>query len=107
VGSGTTRRLVLPFAGPGTLARNTVREPAEFTVDLSVARKFPIRDRAYFTLRAEAFNMLNRTNFNGPSTGLSVQANAQNQPFFNSPNFGLITAARSARVMQFVGRFDF
>lgn len=107
VGSGATRRLVLPFLGPGTLARNTVRQPGEFTVDLSVAKKFYLREGIYFTLRGEAFNMFNRTNFNGPSTGLSVQANAQNQPFFNSPNFGLITGARSARVMQFVARFDF
>jgi outer membrane receptor protein involved in Fe transport len=107
VGSGATRRLVLPFLGPGTLGRNTVREPGEFTVDIAVARRFHVRERMYFTLRAEAFNMFNRANFEGPSTGLSVQANAQGQPFFNSPNFGLITAARPARLMQFVARFDF
>lgn len=107
VGSGASRQQVLAFQGPGTLARNSVREPGEFTVDVSVVKRIPVRERQYFTLRAEAFNLFNRTNFNGPATALSVQANSQNQAFFNSPNFGLITSARAARLMQFVARFDF
>jgi len=29
------------------------------------------------------------------------------QAFFNSPGFGLITSAKSARFMQLVARFEF
>lgn len=106
-GSGATRRLVLP-ASVGSLGRNTTREPGEFNIDLAVSRFFPIRERMRFEIRAEAFNFLNHTNFNGPNTSLSVQANTSTgQAFFNSPTFGLITGAKSARFVQLVARFEF
>lgn len=57
--------------------------------------------------RGEAFNLLNHVNLNGPDTGLSVIANAAGRPVWNSPNFGLITSAKSARFMQLVARIDF
>jgi hypothetical protein len=31
----------------------------------------------------------------------------QGRPVFNSPGFGLITAAKAARFMQLVARFEF
>jgi hypothetical protein len=105
-GAANNRVQVLP-ARVGTLARNTMREPGEFNIDLAVARTFPIRERLRFELRGEAFNFLNRTNFNAPNTALSVQANAAGQAFFNSPNFGLITSAKSARFIQLVARLEF
>jgi hypothetical protein len=106
-GTGATRRLVLP-AAIGTLGRNTTREPNEFNIDLAVARTFPIRERLRFEVRGEAFNFLNHTNFNGPNTGLSVQADpVTGRAVFNSPSFGLITSAKSARFVQLVARFEF
>jgi hypothetical protein len=106
-GSGATRRLVLP-ASIGTLGRNTTREPNEFNIDLALARTFPIRERYRFELRGEAFNFLNHTNFNGANTSLSVQADpATGRAVFNSPSFGLITSAKSARFIQLVARFEF
>jgi hypothetical protein len=105
-GSGATRRQVLP-AEIGTLGRNTTREPHEFNIDLAVSRTFPVFERARFQIRGEAFNLLNWVNFNAPNTGLTAQVNAQGQAFFNSPNFGLITSAKSARFMQLVARFEF
>jgi hypothetical protein len=106
-GSGATRTLVLP-ASVGTLGRNTTREPSEFNIDLAIARSFPIRDTMRFEIRGEAFNFLNHTNFNGANTSLSVQADPRTgQAVFNSPNFGLITTAKSARFVQLVARFEF
>ncbi len=105
-GSGANRVRVLP-ATVGTLGRNTTREPGEFNIDLAVARTFPIQEKFRFEIRAEAFNFLNRTNFSAPNTGLSVQADATGRAFFNSPAFGLITAAKSARFLQLVARFEF
>jgi hypothetical protein len=109
-GSGASRTLVLP-AGIGTLGRDAVRTPGEFDVDLAVGREFPIREGVKFKLRAEAFNILNHTNFRGPSatssTQLTATTNAQGEPIFNSPGFGIITAARAARFMQLVARIEF
>jgi len=105
-GAANARVLVVP-ATVGTLGRNTVREPGEFNIDLAVARTFPIRERLRFEIRGEAFNFLNHTNFNAPNTSLSVQANAAGQAVFNSPTFGLITGAKSARFVQLVARLEF
>jgi hypothetical protein len=109
-GSGATRTLVLP-AGIGTLGRNTVRTPGEFDIDFAVGRKFAIRERLKVQLRAEAFNILNHTNFLPPGTA-NVTLTATADPrtgkgIFNSPDFGLITAARPARFLQLVARFEF
>ena len=107
-GAGASRRMVLPFDAPGNLGRNTTREPGEFNVDLALARRFNLVGRLGLTLRAEAFNLLNRVNFNAPNTSLSVIADpTTGQPVWNSPSFGLITAAKSARFMQLVARVDF
>ena len=85
-----------------------MREPSEFTVDLALARRFTLKGSAGFTLRAEAFNLLNKVNLNAPNTALSVIADpTTGQPVFNSPNFGLITSAKPARFVQLVGRLDF
>jgi hypothetical protein len=60
------------------------------------------------TLRAEAFNLLHKVNFNGPDTSLTVIADPRTgQPVFSSPSFGLITSAKPARFMQLVARIDF
>jgi hypothetical protein len=106
-GSGANRRLALPFDGIGTLGRNTTRNPREVNFDLAVARRIRVAERVTLTLRGEALNLLNHVNLNGPNTGLSVIANAAGQPVWNSPSFGLITSAKSARFMQLVARIDF
>lgn len=106
-GTGANRTLVLP-ASVGDLGRNTLRQPGEFNIDLAVSRTFTIRERMRFELRGEAFNFLNHTNFDGPNTALSVQVDpSMNRAVFNSPSFGLITAAKSSRFLQLVGRFEF
>ncbi|MEO7144121.1 MAG: TonB-dependent receptor, partial [Bryobacteraceae bacterium] len=106
-GSGANRTLVLP-AGIGTLGRDTVQTPGELDLDLAVSRKFPIGERFKLELRAEAFNILNHTNFDAPNTSLSVVADPKTgQAVFNSPDFGLITGARAPRFLQLVARFEF
>lgn len=105
-GTGASRVQVLP-AGIGSLGRDSIRTPGEFNLDLAAGREFPIRERVRLRLRAEAFNILNHTNFREPNTSLTVTTNAQGQPIFNSPGFGIITAARAARFLQLVGRIEF
>jgi hypothetical protein len=36
-----------------------------------------------------------------------VTGNTQGQPIFNSPGFGIVTAARAARFLQLAARFEF
>lgn len=107
-GSGASRQLVLGFEGPGTLGRNTVREPGEFNVDVSVDRRIPVAGRLSVTLRAEVFNAFNRVNLNGPDTMLPVVVDPiTGLPTFSSSTFGLITSSKPARFTQVVVRFDF
>jgi hypothetical protein len=105
-GSGASRTLVLP-ATIGNLGRNTVRTPGELGVDLAVGREFPIHERLRLKVPAEAFNILNHTNFQTPNVSLNATTNSSGQPIFNSPGFGLITSARAARFLQLVARLEF
>ncbi len=106
VGSGSARTLMIP-AEIGTLGRNVVRGPGELDLDISVGRAFDLTEKLKFTIRAEAYNATNHTNFEAPSTSLALAANSAGQPYFNSPNFGVITGANPARFLQLVARFDF
>ena len=106
VGSGSSRTEVLP-AGIGSLGRDVVRAPGQLDLNLSVGRSFVLRDRFQLRLRMEAYNALNHTNFEAPASSLTLTTNSAGQPIWNSPTFGLITAANQSRFLQLVGRFDF
>jgi outer membrane receptor protein involved in Fe transport len=106
VGTGSARTLVLP-AGIGSLGRNAVVTPGEFDLDAAIGKEFPIHERLKFKLRLEAFNVLNHTNLQTPNVSLTATTNSSNQPIFNSPAFGIITAARAARFLQLTARIEF
>jgi hypothetical protein len=105
-GTGTARTQQLSTS-IGTLGRDVVRAPGQLDLNVSVGRAFQLTERLKFTLRMEAYNALNHTNFAAPASSLAITANAAGQPIFNSPNFGLITAAGQSRFLQLVARFDF
>jgi hypothetical protein len=48
---------------PVGLARNSFRTPAQATFDLSLARRFTLREGLRLELRGEVFNLLNHTNY--------------------------------------------
>jgi hypothetical protein len=106
VGSGALRTQVLPV-DIGNLGRNVVRAPGQLDLNLSVSRSFALRERLRLTIRMEAYNALNHTNFQAPASTLTLTTNAAGQPIWNSPTFGVITAANQARFLQLVGRIDF
>lgn len=106
VGSGTSRTEVLPV-GIGSLGRNVVRAPGQLDLDVSIGRAFDLRERLRFTVRMEAYNALNHTNFQAPASNLTLTASSAGQPVWNSPTYGLITSANPSRFLQLVGRFDF
>jgi hypothetical protein len=80
----------------GNAGRNILTGPGLATVDFSVRRTFSIRESLRLTAEAQAFNMLNRANFNLP--------NAQaDQPL----TFGRIFSAKDPRQIQAALRLTF
>jgi hypothetical protein len=88
------------FAAPapgnwGTAGRNSLRGPAAFSMDLSVARVFRLRTRLNLDWRLTATNVLNRVTF------AAVDA------IVGSPQFGQPTVANSMRVVRMTMRLRF
>ena len=89
------------FAAPppytfGNAGVNTVFGPSFVNLDQAIQRQFAITERVSFTLRAEAFNALNRSDFGTPNQ------------FVNTPQFGTITMAQNpGREIQISGRLSF
>ena len=70
------------------------RQP-EFTLNISLWRRFAITERTAMQFRWETFNLSNRANFNLPLTQVDVLAG------------GTISTARGARVHQLGLRLEF
>jgi hypothetical protein len=84
-----------PAAGTySPLKPNAFHGPPRVQNDLAVMRTFRIAARQV-QFRWEVFNVMNKANFNNPTTAL------------NSSNFGRILSAQDPRVMQFALKFDF
>ena len=80
----------------GNAGRNILVGPGLFTVDLSLARRFQVREHQTIVFEAQAFNALNRVNFEMP------------QNFADVPDtFGRIFSAHAPRQIQFALRYSF
>ena len=81
----------------GNAPRNSVRLPWFWQLDFVASKNFTLPFGRHTTLqvRAEAFNLLNRTNFAGLSTNRT------------SANFGTITSAFDARQIQLGAKITF
>ncbi len=79
----------------GNAGRNILRGPGLFSWDIDVARRFALTERLSATFEAQAFNALNRTNFDLP------------QLYVDQPGFGQIFSAKPPRQLQFAVRFAF
>jgi hypothetical protein len=87
-------RMPVPFTY-GNTPRNMLRGPGVVTMDLALAKNFPIAGRTEFQLRVEAFNVLNHANLNNPNAT------------FGTANFGRITSAQPMRQMQIGAKLMF
>jgi hypothetical protein len=101
VGPGTKWLDITAFAPPragtfGNVGVGTVRGPGMKRFDLSLGKKFPVKESKWFELRGEAFNLTNTPIFNSPAS-----QNVQNSLF------GEINSAQGERSVQIVGRFVF
>jgi hypothetical protein len=88
------------FANPapftfGNSPRSVLRGPGLATTDLTLERSLPLTARVKAEIRAEAYNLLNRANVNLPGFTLGAA------------DFGVISGARPARVLQLGARLTF
>ena len=80
----------------GSAGRNLLRGPNLVTLDLSLFKNFPIRERAAFQIRGEFFNVLNHPSFSNPNV------------VFNTAAFGSITStSTNNRQIQLAAKFTF
>jgi hypothetical protein len=98
------------FASPATgtlgdLGINNLEGPGYFDVDLSLSRRFRIREKQYIEIRAETFNIQNRANFLNPGT-VGIAGGSANSAL-NSSTFGKIQSDVSPRIMQFAVKYNF
>jgi hypothetical protein len=104
-GFGTT-----PFSGQafftpepgqtGNMARNVIDGPKYFNINMALLKNIRFTESMKVQLRAEAFNVLNNTNFAFSSVTEQLQLITAN-------TFGQVTTARTPRTMQFAFRFEF
>ncbi|MBO0862074.1 MAG: TonB-dependent receptor [Chloracidobacterium sp.] len=85
------------------------------SVDLSLAKRFKIKEKAELRLQIDAFNALNHTQFNNVSTTFNGALGATtptNLPVETGDNknltgFGAVTSVRPPRNLQLSARFQF
>ncbi|MBM3818268.1 MAG: TonB-dependent receptor [Acidimicrobiia bacterium] len=80
----------------GNLVRNSIKGPAFWTIDLSLAKLINFGTAQNIELRVETFNLLNHFNWGNPGTNLAAGT------------FGRIqTQAGTPRIMQFGVKYEF
>jgi len=84
-----------PYGSFGNAARNSLGGPAYANLNVALVKLVRFGGSGQLQLRAEAFNVLDRANFNLPDV------------FLGSPTFGKILSAQSPRRVQFGVRVVF
>lgn len=88
----------VPEGQTGNLPRAIVNGPRNHRINMSLLKNIRFTESVRVQLRAEAFNVFNKTIFRQPTQFANI----------NSPTFGQITStAVDARQMQFAFRFEF
>ncbi len=80
---------------PGNASNGSILGPGYGDWDLSLFKNVQIKNSLNMQLRAESFNAFNRTNFSGVATTLGLT------------NYGQVTSAGPARVLQLAAKIRF
>jgi hypothetical protein len=75
--------------------------------DVSIAKKFPVKEKQSVTFRAEFFNLPNNINFGNPSGPAVTGGGAAYANMSSGASFGTVTYATAARQIQFALRYTF
>ncbi len=81
---------------PGTMSRDSLFTPGSETFDSSLVRDIHLWEAHTLTFRFEAFNTLNRPNWNAPSSDAR-----------NLATFGVVTSAGTMRELQLALKYSF
>jgi Carboxypeptidase regulatory-like domain/TonB dependent receptor/TonB-dependent Receptor Plug Domain len=103
-------RTQIVATGFGNVGRDSNRIPGEVDFDASVSKDFKIWEALGFQFRVDAFNVINHTNFQAPSTAspsLNVTAVGTTATFATTSAFGKITGTQPNRQLQVSARFFF
>ncbi len=84
-----------PLGTVGNVMRRYFSGPGIYNFDVALLKDTPITERVQAQFRAEAFNVFNHAQFNNPTGNI------------NDPQFGFVTSARAARIMQLALKFLF
>jgi hypothetical protein len=87
--------LPAPYTFGNAASIYPVRNPFTYNEDISVFKKFPVRESIYLEVRTEMFNAFNRVVFSGPNTTVG------------DPNFGIMQGTNTPRVIQLAGKIIF
>ncbi len=92
-----------PIGTFGDVSRNGFRGPGLTQFDASLSRRFKINERWSLQARADAFNVINHTNFVGPfaPAGLTSGFSSLATTLSSSASFGKVQAAFDPRIIQF------
>jgi hypothetical protein len=99
-----------PIGTYGDVGRNALRGPGYFGFDLQLSRSFQIRERFQLQVIANAFNIMNHTNYVGGFAPAGQPAGATYGTLstaLNSSTFGQITGAYDPRILQFAMKLHF
>jgi len=94
-----------PIGSFGNCGVGTVRGPGLHSADLSVSKRFLIRENYNLELRAEAINLTNTPILNAPNA--TVPGAVVSTGNIGTGLFGQITTAQGARNVQFALKFHF
>jgi hypothetical protein len=99
-----------PIGTYGDEGRNALRGPGFFGFDLQLSRTFQMHERFRLQVIANAFNILNHTNYVGGFAPAGQPAGASYgtvSTALNSSTFGQITGAYDPRILQFAMKLYF
>jgi len=89
---------------PGNAGKYDVRNPGVNNWDTAISKNFPVKsEKRYFSLRWEAYNTFNHTQYATLNTAARFQPNGQQV----NALFGEVVSTRTPRVMQGSLRFTF
>jgi hypothetical protein len=83
----------------GNSGFGTVQGPGQERVDLSIGKTFPLYERLHLEFRADAFNALNHSQWNGINT--TYPSGSTQYPF------GQVNSAGDARIGQVAAKVVF
>lgn len=120
IGGGANPTYITPNTTPGTIGERVwLYGPKYWNDDLSLSKRFPIRESLNFTFQAEMLNVFNHPNFQqGPGSGCNYYCTSAGYqfPFIQgsgfglggiSPNYNVDSPNQGARVIELRANIEF